>query len=330
MSWIKDNQFIAVLGGATLVGALALIVVGWNGRSRYNAALESYQNSSTEASEYERLPLYPTPTNRDGKRKALTDYREAVTNLQTTFGKFSPAELTNIAPQEFTNHLKAANTEVRAAFEKSGATLPEGSFLGFESYTDVLASANSTGILDYQLGAVRELMLALAKAAPSQVINLHRPRLAEERGEIWKAEGKEVARELPLEITFKGRERAAREFLSAISKLDNYYIVLRTIRIGNEKASPPLAEDAKFDAPPAAASATNEPFGGADFVFPTDPAVAGAAPAAEAAAPAPEPPPAPAADTGRVLSQVLGNEEVVVFLRLDIMQFLPAKELPQP
>jgi hypothetical protein len=320
MSWIKDNQFIAVLGGVTLVGALALIFVGLNGRSRYNAAFDSYQNSAAAASGFERLPLYPTPTNRDGKRKALLDYREAVTDLQTTFGKFSPAELTNISPQEFTNHLKAANTEVRAAFEKSGATLPDGSFLGFESYTDVLAGEKSTGVLDYQLGAVRELMLALAKAAPTQLINLHRPRLAEERGEVWKAEPKEVARELPLEITFKGSEKSAREFLSSISKLDNYYVVLRTVRIGNEKATPPLAGDAKFDAPPAPA-ASNELFGGAGFVVPPDGEAAGAESA---------PAPAPVVDTGRVLSQVLGNEEVVVFLRLDILQFLPAKELPQP
>jgi len=61
----------------------------------------------------------------------------------------------------------------------------------------------------------------------------------------------------------------------------------------------------------------------------TEPAPAAAPAAAPAPAPAPAPKPAPAAgDSGRILSQVLGNEEVQVFLRLDVMLFLPAKKLP--
>ena len=36
----------------------------------------------------------------------------------------------------------------------------------------------------------------------------------------------------------------------------------------------------------------------------------------------------PASDTSRILYQVLGNESVQVIIRLDVMQFLPAKELP--
>jgi hypothetical protein len=41
--------------------------------------------------------------------------------------------------------------------------------------------------------------------------------------------------------------------------------------------------------------------------------------------------PAPApktADTGRILAQVLGNEEIHVFIRLDFLSFLPAQKLP--
>ena len=35
-------------------------------------------------------------------------------------------------------------------------------------------------------------------------------------------------------------------------------------------------------------------------------------------------------DTSRILAQVLGSEEVVVFVRFDLSMFLPSKELPTP
>ena len=90
------------------------------------------------------------------------------------------------------------------------------------------------------------------------------------------------------------------------------------------RRTPPRAADAKFDKPKAAKVGTAaDVFGG--FVLPGEEPAAGDAKPEEAAAPAPEVAPA---DSSRILSQVLGNEELEVFLRLDLMQFLPAKKLP--
>lgn len=327
MSWIKDNQFIAVLGGITLVGAAGLIVFGLQGSSRYQAALDSYTELSNQANTSESLELYPTTSNSQGKRKAVVEYRDAVTGLQNDFGKFRPATLESIPPQEFTNRLKLANTEVLTAFEQGKTTVPGQFFSGFETYTGTLAREGATGILNYELGASKELFLALAKAAPSQLYNVYRQRLPEEDGTAWTAPANEVARPLSFEVSFKATEKAARDFLSSIAKSDQYYYVIRSLKITNEKKTPPLVTDAKFEAPPAAPAPETAPSAG--FVLPGD----AAAPAAEApAAAAPEAAPVePApADTGRILSQVLGGEEVMVFVRLDVLQFLPAKELPQP
>ena len=130
-----------------------------------------------------------------------------------------------------------------------------------------------------------------------------------------------AARTFPLEITFVGPEKSAREFLSSITQPENQFVVIRSLRITNEKKDPPRTADAKFDKPaaPAKAGAAADAFAGG-FVLPGDDA---AAPAAVPAEEAPK-----AADTGRILAQVLGNEQVQVFLRLDVLQFLPAKKLP--
>lgn len=331
MSWIQDNKFLVGLGGITLAGAAALAFVGVQQSSRYTAALEGYQEASGKAEDSVSLPLYPTPANRDGKAKAVADYRESVNELQTAFGKFRPEQpFQNIAPQEFTTRLKAVNDEVRAAFEAGKTTLPDAFFSGFEGYTGTLARENATGVLNYQLGAAKEMLLALAAAKPTALVNVHRPRLAEEDGSEWKPAATDVARPLPFEVTFTGPESSAREFLSSLAKSNNYYYVIHTVRIANERKTAPLSADAKFDPiapPPTASDASAAPA----FALPGDPAAPAAPETPAAPEPAPEPAaPEPVADTGRVLSQVLGNENVQVFVRLDVLQFLPVKELPKP
>ncbi|RYD40884.1 MAG: hypothetical protein EOP85_13520, partial [Verrucomicrobiaceae bacterium] len=132
MSWIKENKFLAALGGGTLVGAILLYVIGAQGASSYNAAKEKYDAAADEATGFEKQPLYPKPENRDGKRKALEEYRQSVDAIQALFAPFRPEELKNISPQEFTNNLLAANAETRKAFEDAGTIVPEPYFVGFE------------------------------------------------------------------------------------------------------------------------------------------------------------------------------------------------------
>lgn len=332
MSWIKDNQFIATLGGITLVGAAGLIVAGLQFSGKYADTLQTYEEASAQVGAAEGLPLYPTTANEQGKRKALGEYRGQVEELQGAFGKFLPEKLENIPPQEFTNRLQAARNEVAAAFDASKAALPGLFFLGFEGYTGTLARQDATGILDYQLGAAKELFVTLGNSKVSQLVNVHRPRLPEEDGTAWKAGPDDVSRPLSFEVVFKGTEPAVRDFFSAIAKSDKYYYVVRSVRISNEKKGPPLSSDAQFES--AAAPVVEEPAPAAtEFALPGDDAQPAEAPAESDDASEPDAAPEPAAapvDTGRVLGQVLGNEEVYVFVRLDVLQFLPAKELPQP
>jgi hypothetical protein len=65
---------------------------------------------------------------------------------------------------------------------------------------------------------------------------------------------------------------------------------------------------------------------------PAEPAGKAAPEAADPKVPAPDPaaPPTPEVDTSRILAQVLGNEDLTVFVRFDIATFLPSKDLPKP
>jgi hypothetical protein len=323
MSWIKDNKFMAALAGGTLLGAALLYFIGAKGASRYEQAKADFDVAASDASSFEKLELYPRQENRDGKTKALDEYRKSLESLQAAFQAFRPKPLENISPQDFTNHLKTVDTEIRKAFDDAGAKIPDPFFCGFENYKTTLARGNATGILDYQLAGIKDLMLALSKSGVSELKNLHRPLLPEEEGSAYTPKDGDVARPLPLEITFLGPEKSVRAFLSSIVKPEGRYVVVRSIRVTNAKKDPPRAADAKFDRPSAAAPSGAAEVLAGGFVLPTDETAAETKPEA-AAAPAAAPP----ADSSRVLSQVLGNEEVQVFLRLDLMQFLPSKKLP--
>ncbi len=324
MYWIKDNKFLVALGGGTFIAMVLLYLFGAKGVSQYDLAKEEFDTAAQEAVGFENLALYPKRENLAGKSKALDEYRQSVESLQAAFGSYRPEDMKNISPQAFTNQLKATNDEVRKAFDDAGTVVPDAFFCGFEGYKTSLARGNATGILTYQLTGIKQLMLNLAAAGPTELKNVYRPSLPEREGKPYTPESNDVARPLALEITFKGPEKSVRSFLSSIAKPNGYYVVIRALRITNERKDPPRTTDAKFDTPSAAAAKVEpkavDPFAG--FMMPGDlSAEAAEIPAEETDSTAP-------VDSSRILSQVLGNEELNVFLRLDLMQFLPAKKLP--
>jgi hypothetical protein len=354
MSWIKDNKFVVALGAGTLVGTILIFLAGSKGAARYLQAKEEFDATSAEVTSFEGRALYPRSENCDGKSKALDEYRQATASLQTAFDAYHPKELKNISPEDFTNQLKAVNEEVRKVCEDERTKVPEPFFCGFENYKIGLAPGNATGILNYELSGIKTLICALAKSGATELHNFHRAPLPEEDGREYKPGKFEVARSLPFEITFTAPEKSARAFLSAIIKQPGYYVVIRTVSAANTKKEPPRSSDAKFDKPAAPPPAAPDGiFSGGGFVLPpteepkvddkktapgTAPAPAPGTAPAPAPGTAPSPPPAtapPAAtpapatgESGRILSQVLGHEELQIFLRLDLMQFLPLKKLP--
>jgi hypothetical protein len=176
----------------------------------------------------------------------------------------------------------------------------------------------------------------LAAAKPAKLLNFHRQPLSEEKNETYTPVAGQAYRALPFEISFTGPESSMREFINGLQSSKDYFYVIRTMRVVNEKQEGPKASDVEFDVKPAAGAGAATGGGifesGDAFVLPEDPppaaggaAAPGATPAQPEPAPAPEPEPepepAPKADSSRILKQVLGSENVQVFLRVDLLLF---------
>jgi hypothetical protein len=322
MSWIQENRFAAGLGGITAAGAIGLIFWGVSAGSKYNEAKDAYAAAADAVAQMEGEKLYPNDDNRQAKKKAVEDYAKAVEDLQKAFKTFSSPTPPNVEPSEFTEALLKAKEAVAKSFADAGCEIPAEFFLGYEAFTNSPVKKEATGILGYEMEGIGQLLRYLADAAPAKLVNIHRPTLPEEEGQVFDPKGK-TFRALPVEISFTGSEASLRKFLSSLDDSEKFYYVVRSMRVMNEKVKAPTAADSQFKteeeaAPEAGADAFPDAGG---FVLPGDeaPADAAAPAAAEAAAEA-----APAADEGVILQQVLGSEKINVFLRIDILQFLEA------
>lgn len=344
MNWIKSNPFVSGLAGITflLCGILFLLASKWG--DQYEDAKIGFDDAYLGVNTAESAALYPTTDLRDGKSKALTEHRDALGDLTKLFNAYRPEKTENITPQAFTDRLLTANEQVSKAF--GATTLPENFFLGFESYRDQLAKPDATGTLLYQMDGIKVALMGLAEARPSALLKILRVAVPEEAGGNFQPAPTDIARFFSCEVTFKGSEQSARDFLNSLGATDSHYFIIRTLSIKNERETPPQVSDAKFEtiATEEAAVAPANPFGEAFFeqpdsvlepdasALPTaeEPIAAGGDTALETTATQAPKPPATMQDTARILYQVLGNEELTVFVRFDIAMFLPSKELPKP
>lgn len=332
MNWIKNNPFVAGLAAITLIICGLLYFFGTKGAARFDTAKSEFDAAYQAVSVSERIPLYPTASNRDAKKKALDDYRETITELRGLYDKYRLGEAEEITTQAFTGRLKAANSEVTKALTSAGCEVPDGFFMGFENYRDTLAQSGATGMLDYQLNGIKHALLNLAEARPSSLISVYREKIPEETGAKPEIGPDEVTRKFGFEVVFKGSEGSARNFISSLGDIEPYYYIIRCIQIKNERDTPPTVSDAKFEkAKPKPVQDLN-PFGAAFFGAEEEteePAELADAPAEESEDEA-ELEAAEPVDSTRILAQVLGAEEVIVFVRFDLTMFLPVKELPKP
>jgi hypothetical protein len=319
----KEKKFTGILVGATVLCAGGLYFVAGKGASRYDAAKEQFDALSAEINSMQNMTLFPSQQNLQAKQKALSDFKTEAEQLAAKLQAKRPKSLNNTDPQTFTNTLVKTAEVAMKTYAAAGLTtddsnkaLPKGFYLGFEDYVSTPAQGAATGILSYELAAISEVHVLLAAAKPKKLLNFYREKLVEEKGETYTPVAGSSSRKLSFEISFSGPESCIRDFINGLQSSKDHFFAIRTMRVHNEKQEAPKASDVQFEDKSSKSkegSAAGGIFDSADsFVFPEDSKPAGAAPAAPATA-------APKAETGRILQQVLGKEDVQAFFRIDLL-----------
>lgn len=333
----KEKTFIGILAGATVICAGGLFVFAGKGTSRVDAATEQFTTLTEEINKMQNLSLYPTSENLKNKEKELAAYQANANQLAEKLQAMRPPQMNNTDPQTFTNTLVKTAEETMKAYAAAGlsvdadtGSLPRGFYLGFESYTSTPAQQGATGILAYELSAISEVHSILAAAKPVKLLNFMRESLPEEKNQPYAPTPGVPYRALPFEISFAGPESSMRNFINGLQSSKSHFYIVRSMRVMNEKPTGPKASDVEFEvkAPKAADGAPGGgAFDGFDNLIAPD-----AAPVPEGApavAEPPQPKEEPKGDSSQILKQVLGAENIEVFLRVDILLF-DAPAAPKP
>lgn len=355
--WIKENKSEAALIIVTFLLAVVIYLFGSKKSGIYSEHKEFYDGAASAVTSLKGKKPFPTKDNVKEFESELAADRVVVEALQTKLLAYRPAELKTITPSDFIDKLNAQRTKLVESLDAAQIEFPGEKFhMGFERYTSAPPRDGATGYLDYQLDALSALYDNLVKVRPSALVNIHRKQLPIETGPSMDAKSKADAPKtsgrrtrsrprssakaesagppfyrLPLELTFKANEPAARRFIAAVTSDPKYYFVIRSLRIQNEKRDKaPKKDDVEFDKAPVTGA------GGDEFSnsFETD-LIPEGDPAPEPEGDplpdlAPEPADDPEEEGERVLGQVLGAEEVFVFLQLDLILFKGKEDAKLP
>jgi hypothetical protein len=334
MTWFKENKFLSGLILITLLLAALIIFFGTNAGSQLEEVQSEITAKQSKQLAMKTLNPYPTPENAKVKEENLKAVLAKGNEAREKLLAFRPETMDEVTGAVFSENLSAAVDRVKALFPTE-AGLPKSFNLGFSAYSGVSPKEGSTGVLTYQLGAMEHVFQELAAAGVTEVQNLSRVKLPAENGDDWpdaiggkkgkdlrsnrpkkaiqgKGKGRAkspfdelppVAHRLPFELVFKAPEGPARKFLTKLANSEEYFFETRMARIVNPSPVPSAGKAATTAKP-------EENAFGADFE------VEGAEPK-------------PAVVSEQILNKVSGGDQLVIFLRADLLLFMDEQKFPE-
>jgi hypothetical protein len=329
MSWIQENKFTAALAGVTLVGSVALLVLANGKGSDFEDAQKQLKRVLKEEKSLQEGVPYPNPDNADALKQNVNDFAKATNTLQRDFMAYKPKaeDVEDFAPDQFSKKVSGYRKRLDKVFRDNGVQLPEGCLYGFEAYLRTFPRPVATGELNYQMKALEWLFTDLAQQRPEALINVVRPAIEietkksrQERGRQRKGVVDEkIYDSYPIELSFRCSEDELKRFLENVASSKDYYFAVNAMRIQNERQTPPNSSDAKFPV----VEEPKQEFGGFDSFEGFGAESSEAAESGEETV-AQDPVEkasqvASDADQTRLLMQILGDEKVNVFLKLDLI-----------
>lgn len=344
MSWIQENKFVAGLAGVTGIIGGAILFFGNSQGGAYQEKMQQYEELKSRHAKLEKSKPYPNTANLEARKEGIAGYDEVIKGVRATLSGYQAGSLAKLTPQQFSDIQVKMENEMREVFK--GISLPEECNFGFEKYADVEPRAEATAQLNYQLEAMKWLLNQLALAKPDALVNIRRSELAIEKGPVVQprettrggrggrsargnrsrqakvASVEKLYELMPVELSFTGDEGAVRTFLKAMANSKEYYYAIRALRVRNQKQTPPTVNDANFPAGGGGAGAPAgggiiDPFGGLGV---DEVEIEGGGGGGGGAIPVPAPAPKPVVAAGeRILKQVLGSEQLHVYIRFDIL-----------
>jgi hypothetical protein len=251
MNW--RNPFLIGYLSVTAVGVAALGFFAYSSYSHYAEVDASYQDAVQKLQSLQNRTPFPNVENNDKYAAYTAEYRAAYEKLLERVSKMQKGVET-ITPQVFQDRLRAMVSEVEDAAKQNDVKLPEGFYLGFDQYRDVLPANEAAGPLARELDAIRLVVDDLITNKVHEIVGIRRTQLPEEQGAAPKPEdtsmhrggrqpvgsdaGPGIVTANPFDIAFIADQSQTRQALNAIVQADQFFII-RYLTIENSSLTGP-------------------------------------------------------------------------------------------
>ncbi|MFK5923473.1 MAG: Amuc_1100 family pilus-like protein [Verrucomicrobiota bacterium] len=238
---MKGNQFYTVFGIVTAVLLGAVGFYCYQGYSAYKEAGGGFNKRRTDLTRLKRSKPYPNEENLGEIGKQVKDYEEKIQHLFKSLDRFQQPLNSNIDDRQFPQILKAKIEAFKILAKKKGFKI-EGEkefYMAMDAYRTTPPDIKAVPLLDYQLGAIEYLLNTLVEVGVSELIDLDRELLPEERtaggksGEDVSIESSAVAAKYPVSLTFETKHPAFVKLVNQITNDDKYFFILRALRVDN-------------------------------------------------------------------------------------------------
>jgi len=303
MNWIKANKFLTGFFAVMLVGIGVLGYFLFSASGAFDDAADNYRTKADEYSRLRHLPLYPNAKN----LKALEAQKDVAAQMVAQFQaelatKEFPAD--EITPQQFQDRL---TKDVKEILEKAGVAhveFPKDKFyLGFDPYETRPPEPEAVGPLTRQLKSIKWVMERLIEAKITKLDSLKRFPLPEEKSLMGGANNKRQDRDEPGGKGNSGKGNSGKEELVSKFPMDLKFVARQ--KSFAEALNVIVGASAPQFFIPRVVEIKNQRQKG-----PERGGAAGSAPGQ------------PAAPAG----YIVGEEQIEVNLRLEMVEFAPPKE----
>lgn len=312
MNWIQENKGLAAFLGICAAGAGVLGYLTFAANGKLAEARELFAQKSGELAGLQNSKPFPEEGN---LAKVVAQKKEFEGKIEKLKANLSTMEFPlegDVSPSSFQDRLTNVIRAVEKRALEAGVKLPEKFALGFGEYVNVPPSPEAAPGLARQLKGIEFVVNALLDNKVTEIKGLSRlplpsegiarpqqEREGEQRGSQPDA-GPPLLRAETFELGFVADQGRLRNVLNTLASARQPFIVVRALKVENEKIEGPLRGA--------------NGFGGADFAAPVqEPAAVeslfGQAPAATSN------------PSGQSLQYVVGTEQVRVGLRLDLLDF---------
>ncbi len=321
MNWAQENKGLVVASGLMLVAVIAAAVFMFGAMAKYGTAREDYLTAHRRLMKLKTSKPYPSQANVSAKKELVEVYKGEIAGLKKVVEPFFSG-FKEVSSSEFIAGVKKLNDPFVDKALAAGMATPEGFFMGMEDYAGRPPKRELTPDLRFQAQGIAFVVNALLEARAQALDFVQRDRLP---GEVGAAAAKRPSSrgganrnaliKHPVTLQFTGAYDSAQRFLNLIANGASNFVIVRALKIENEKKEGPERGTGR-EAP-----GLGESFAPEEFAVEGIEGIEGIEgfdlPLEETITPA---------ETVKDAQLVLGGERVRVLVQLELVQFPKKKK----